>query len=115
MRKLLPGAERGLVRDASVGDQVALVRTLPRYVDYPRRDPDLGNSCRLAAGSASLAVMDVRLLGGFAATAPAPTLGRARRLAIAASTASCLVEGVKNRGGSPLMAGRVPESAGGST
>jgi hypothetical protein len=32
----------------------------------------------------ALAIMDIRLLGGFAATVPAPTLARARLLAIAA-------------------------------
>jgi hypothetical protein len=49
---------------------------------YPAAN--VGHIIFLVLFAGALAVMDVRLLGGFAAIEPAPTLGRARRLAIAA-------------------------------
>jgi hypothetical protein len=49
---------------------------------YPAAN--VGHILSLVAFAGSIAVMDVRLLGGFAATAPARILVRARRFAIAA-------------------------------
>jgi hypothetical protein len=51
---------------------------------YPAAN--VGHIISLVFLAGALAIMDVRLLGGFAATAPAPTLARARLLAIAALT-----------------------------
>jgi hypothetical protein len=49
---------------------------------YPAAN--VGHIIFLVLFAGALAVIDVRLLGGFATIEPAPTLGRARRLAIAA-------------------------------
>jgi hypothetical protein len=49
---------------------------------YPTAN--VGHIIFLVLFAGALAVIDVRLLGGLAATAPAPTLARARCLAIAA-------------------------------
>ena len=49
---------------------------------YPAAN--VGHIIFLVLFAGALAIIDVRLLGGFAAIEPAPTLGRARRLAIAA-------------------------------
>src|ERR1700737_4887338 len=49
---------------------------------YPAAN--VGHIVSLVFLAGALAIMDVRLLGGFAATAPAPTLARARLLALAA-------------------------------
>jgi hypothetical protein len=49
---------------------------------YPTAN--VGHIVSLVFLAGALAVMDVRLLGGFAATAPAPILARARLFAIAA-------------------------------
>jgi hypothetical protein len=49
---------------------------------YPAAN--VGHIIFLVLFAGALAVIDVRLLEGFAAIEPAPTLGRARRLAIAA-------------------------------
>jgi len=49
---------------------------------YPTAN--VGHIVSLVFLAGALAVMDVRLLGGFAATEPAPTLARARLFAIAA-------------------------------
>jgi hypothetical protein len=50
---------------------------------YPTAN--VGHIVSLVFLAGALAVMDVRLLGGFAATEPAPVLARARLFAIAAS------------------------------
>src|SRR5262249_31124527 len=49
---------------------------------YPAAN--VGHIIFLVFFAGTVAVMHVRLLGGFAATNPAPMLGRARRLAIVA-------------------------------
>src|SRR5437867_3802406 len=45
---------------------------------------NIGHIVMLVCFAGAIAVMDVRLLGGLAETAPARVLGRARRFAIAA-------------------------------
>src|SRR5438034_10124117 len=49
---------------------------------YPAAN--VGHIVSLTFFAGALAVMDVRLLGGFAATEPAPLLARARLIALAA-------------------------------
>src|SRR3981081_4172875 len=59
---------------------------------YPAAN--VGHILSLALFAGAIAVVDVRLLGGLSATAPAPLLARARNFAVAALAGMAITGGI---------------------